>query len=511
MSIMKSIRTYIQVFAVALMAASCNALDLAPVDTWSINNYWNTEEQCERFLQGLQYRMRERAETFMQMGELRGGTMNTSSITSIGEGAYNIEAVANNLSEANPVFTNWGNFYMDIYQINHAIDKITDECSFLSDDQRNMYLGRLHGMRAFYYFHMLRTWGGVPLCDKPDVLMTSEIAELRKERASERKTWEFVRDDADLSFGYYSKVASPETDKAYWNFGATCCLRAEVYLWGVKVKPLKESTVLSSDVQGDLEKARVSLEKIQSSYSLNDDFADAFSPYNKDSNTEVIFAMRYMLNEKTNFYSNYTYNVNTFTQYCDGTGKKLDNPLNIGSGAMRYEYSGTFYDSFGDEDKRRDATFLQFYRNEEGSINIAGRCLCKFIGEANNGNNQYTNDFPVYRYSDVALMFAEIYNELGQGGQVKTWMDLVRDRAYGDGVNPFTYTSKEDAEEAILAERSKEFVAEGKRWYDIRRMAGAKYALDLVQDNELKLVWPIDSGVLAKDNLVKQNEGYIVD
>ena len=51
-------------------------------------------------------------------------------------------------------------------------------------------------------------------------------------------------------------------------------------------------------------------------------------------------------------------------------------------------------------------------------------------------------------------------------------------------------------------------MAEGKRWYDIRRMLGGKHALELVGGDERKLVWPIDAGVLAKDNLVEQNEGY---
>lgn len=508
---MKILRKYINLLLVPVLAVSCNALDLAPVDTWSINNYWNTEEQCSRFMQGLQFRMRERAETFLQMGELRGGTLSTASVTSIGEGAYNIEAVANNLSEANPVFTNWGNFYMDIYQINHAIDKISDECPFLSEDTRNSYLARLYGMRAFYYFYMLRTWGGVPLCDEPDVLMTSIIAELRKERATERQIWEFVRDDADRSFDLYSSLAATETDKQYWNFGATCCLRAEVNLWGVKVRPLKETEVFSSDIAGDLDKAEKSLQAISGSYSLNGSFADAFSPYDKDSNPEVIFAMRYRLNEKTNFYSNWTYNVSTFTQYCDEDGTALNNPLNIASGALRYEYSEDFYNSIAGNDTRKDATLLQFYRNGGDGITVAGRCLCKFIGEENNGRNQFTNDFPVYRYSDVALMLAEINNEQGEAGQVETWMNLVRDRAYGAGVNPFTYSDYESAEEAILQERAVEFVAEGKRWFDVRRMSGGRHALDLVDGNELKLVWPIDAGVLSKDNLVKQNEGYLTE
>ena len=34
---------------------------------------------------------------------------------------------------------------------------------------------------------------------------------------------------------------------------------------------------------------------------------------------------------------------------------------------------------------------------------------------------------------------------------------------------------------------------------------------ELVGGNELKLVWPIDAGVLSKDSKVKQNEGYVTE
>lgn len=42
-------------------------------------------------------------------------------------------------------------------------------------------------------------------------------------------------------------------------------------------------------------------------------------------------------------------------------------------------------------------------------------------------------------------------------------------------------------------------------------LRGGKYALELVGGNELKLVWPIDAGVLSKDSKVKQNEGYVTE
>ena len=123
-----------------------------------------------------------------------------------------------------------------------------------------------------------------------------------------------------------------------------------------------------------------------------------------------------------------------------------------------------------------------------------------------NGKIQFTNDIPLYRYMDIALLLAEIYNELGDKAETVKWINKVRSRT---GVGPYSYTNKEEAEEVILKERTFEFVGEGKRWYDVRRMLDGKYALDLVDGNELKLVWPIDAGVLSKDNKVKQNKGYL--
>lgn len=214
---------------------------------------------------GLHYRVRERAENMLLMGEMRGGMLNTASVTSTGEGAYNVEAVNNNLSEANPGLTNWGNFYMDIYQINHAIDKISTACEFLDDKTRHTYLGQLYGLRAFYYFHMLRTWGGVPLCDKPDVLMTSEIAKLNKERATEQETWQFVRDDVERSCRMYEDLGfgNFKSKNCYWNKAASYCLKAEVCLWGAKVKPLKGSAVLSPSPEDDLTDAKNALEAVR--------------------------------------------------------------------------------------------------------------------------------------------------------------------------------------------------------------------------------------------------------
>ncbi len=64
---------------------------------------------------------------------------------------------------------------------------------------------------------------------------------------------------------------------------------------------------------------------------------------------------------------------------------------------------------------------------------------------------------------------------------------------------------------AILTERQKEFVAEGKRWWDLVR-AGDDYVFDEIESldkaDAYKIYYPISEGMLANDEQLKQTEGY---
>ncbi|MEO6682610.1 MAG: RagB/SusD family nutrient uptake outer membrane protein [Ginsengibacter sp.] len=99
----------------------------------------------------------------------------------------------------------------------------------------------------------------------------------------------------------------------------------------------------------------------------------------------------------------------------------------------------------------------------------------------------------------------------------------MRKRAYrANPFTPFVNGSFERNKLAIFSERGRELVAEGKRWYDLRRMQDASgsplaFRKDLplvgVLDKateEYKLLWPIDRGTLTSDETLKddQNPGY---
>ncbi|MNV33459.1 SusD family protein [compost metagenome] len=99
----------------------------------------------------------------------------------------------------------------------------------------------------------------------------------------------------------------------------------------------------------------------------------------------------------------------------------------------------------------------------------------------------------------------------------------VRNRAYAGKAPLFINGSFEANELAILYERTKEFVSEGKRWFDLRRMQDVTgkpllFRKDLnlvgvlnnIDGQKHKILWPIDLGTLTADPKLndQQNPGY---
>ena len=78
-------------------------------------------------------------------------------------------------------------------------------------------------------------------------------------------------------------------------------LRAEILLWGCKVKPIGGTSVYSKNISADLAAAKQALQDIidcgKYGFASKTSFEDVFDVTKKD-NKEMIFVIRYMLNEK---------------------------------------------------------------------------------------------------------------------------------------------------------------------------------------------------------------------
>lgn len=497
---------YYYLLMTVFFLTSCDALDLAPQDGFAEGNFWKNESQVAGYVSGMHTELRAQGQTFYIMGEQRGGLFTT--IGTFGTGMDNTTIIDHNLKETSPGYSNWAGFYDNILKLNVLIERLEGGLSFLSQDKLNYYKGQAYGLRAWYYFYLLRTWGGVPLILEPKVAQgNTNPKDLYTPRSSEKDVMDFLKAEitrSETSFANDDFTLSTKRD--LWSKAATLMLKADIYLWSAKV--------YGTDTNNDLTTAMNALKAVQASpkFGLLDNFNEVFS-YNNKGNKEIIMALHYEQGEAEQTMKRFMYDIPMMASYYDREGNPMNDPLNVGDQTiLANEWKWSFYESFSDKDSRKDFTFLDFYNADRTKHGVV---LRKFLGmvDATTNKRFYGDDMPLYRYAELLLMMAEIKNK--QGLDPSAEINEIRKRACGEG-NYEVYTNKSFAENelAILHERDKEFVREGKRWFDVRRMqdaSGKPLAFTesgLSESESYKLLWPIDTQTMTKDPLVEQTPGY---
>jgi hypothetical protein len=131
----------------------------------------------------------------------------------------------------------------------------------------------------------------------------------------------------------------------------------------------------------------------------------------------------------------------------------------------------------------------------------AGTRINKFevpLGSANSLNN----DFPIFRYGDVILMKAECAWKLGRTADAIALVNQIRTRSSAPALTTI------DAD-ILLAERGKEFFAEGQRRSDLIRFG--KYTAawwEKPASQPFRTLFPIPQGQLQANPNLTQNPGY---
>ncbi len=519
-------------------ASSCSdKLDLAPIDYYGSNNYWKQPAHLTANINGIHSDLRSMAWTrTITLGELRGGLYAVGA-GSDGSSLSSGDIIEQKLSEDRPGLTNFGGFYGPILDLNLFLQQI--ETVEASEAMKNYYRAQVYGIRALYYFDLYRTYGTVPIRLTPDVVNgVLDVNVLSMERAAAADVMAQIKSDIEKSLEYFGTTSAFDAyaaggAKSYWSKAATETLKGEVYLWNAKVSVGNQAAT-----PADLATAKEALLNVKNNYglSLQANFADIFSVQRR-GNSEVIFASRFLDGEASSGgFASYLYRSDqgTVKDLYKADGTRFGDALNIKStGILRYQYKNALFNMFDATDTRRAATFEPAYR-DAAATTLEVAIVRKSIGEINaQGNRVYTSDIIHYRLADVLLMLAEIANMEGNDTDVKTYIDMVRRRAYTPAVFDVTaslaYTPGTflENELAILQERTKEFVQEGKRWYDLLRMRTAKtggqalvFSADanidgstiptLPESEAYKVLWPIDKALMTNDTKLTQTPGYEV-
>jgi hypothetical protein len=148
-------------------------------------------------------------------------------------------------------------------------------------------------------------------------------------------------------------------------------------------------------------------------------------------------------------------------------------------------------------DLRKDYSLASSYIDNKTGKTISIRHVKKYrdvpyqSGDAN-------IDFPVIRYADVLLMYAEALNENGKTAEACNMLNKVRRRGFG---YQSTETSLVDISTAdkvvfrdkVLQERRVELAFEGQRWFDLVRTGRAVQVMKSkgFKINDTQLICPI--------------------
>lgn len=597
---------YIKTLAIGLMTGasvlttSCN-LDYKPIDNFSANSFWGSQTEFEGFITAIsnQFRSANASNVLFYAGELRSGVFEMATID--GSGILNSEPLQNIYDADHPQFSTFGGYYGFIANINELIYRCNNT-NVLSDKVKNGLLGMAYGYRAFSYFQMYRMYGGVVLRTEPDVILGNyEATLLYKGRSTAEETLKQIKEDIKTSLEYFDQtdyVYKSSSKDYYWTKAATEMLAGEVYLWSGKVE--------TGDHQAnaaDVATAATYFNNVINNYGfdLQDDFYSVWTtPHNKES----IFSVCYSSENDGTYYNvppfqllwarttgtsylNYWSNMdqegwghvksvaNRFGQWYN---KETDKSANIeiwdkcSFGPCRYTYKNSLYYQFDENDSRvkmfypmwnltqeeRDngINYLDNFDPKDGKHKLAGTFVCKFRPSIPSGSTTYQMvvDMPIYRLAMAYLYAAECANYAGDNAAVVKYINKIRERAYGDkwdeDVYGYTAGDFKANETALMREWDKEFVAEGQRWWNLRRLTTVKggtqkdhfvfqpegclgFGLDtannpwmtdingnLIETNvpvlngttqdEHLLLWPLDKGLLGSDTELadQQNPGY---
>ncbi|MBC7828299.1 MAG: RagB/SusD family nutrient uptake outer membrane protein [Chitinophagaceae bacterium] len=508
-------KKYIFYIVVIFGCLSCEKkLDQAPISNPSAGNFYRNTADFQQAIAGI-YQGTHNPDygiTQFDLSEVRSDNIYSPGTSGVRDWIpiNNFERAA--LAANHPIVSGvWNGDFNGILRANTVIDKL-DAAVVPDNATRDKMEGEAKFFRAFFYFDLVRWFGKVPIFDH----VATPTEALTVPRSPVADVYALIISDLQTAITKLPPKSTAAGERGRATTDAAKGLLALVYLTRSGATYNIEGPGLGTN---DYATAITLLNEIIASnrYSLQPTYASVFS-YTNENNSEIIFDMQ---------------NIDPGTTADAGLGTQLPSAMYEGqyANAVKIGFAGgvdidapklpsnNLRTSFEAADTRDDFSILPNYTDLNGNF-INRSQFVKFLDLTKKPliRFNFAINFPILRYADVLLMKAEAILRGGGGGtqaEIDALVKQVRDRAglSGSVLNNITL-------DLLLAERRREFIAEGKRWHDLVRtgkVLTVMAAFDASDDVSNKMnpitandiIYPIQQNQLSvSPGLYTQNAGY---
>lgn len=377
---------------------------------------------------------------------------------------------------------------------------------------KNLYLAKYQArfLRAFFYFELVKRYGGVPIFEKP-LSLNSDFTKVPRNTLSE--CIKFIVDECDSAASKLPVIYEQENDMGRATKGAALALKSRVLLYAAsdlfndpswaEGYPYPELISLTDDKtreerwQAAAEAADAVIRLSGAGYSLLKDYPNIFKAPSVYNSSEIIFVRRLAASngfEKNNYPIGYDLGNSGTTP----TGNLVDDYEVIsGSKAIPFDWNNPEHaaNPFAKRDPRLEYSILvnnEVFKGRKVECWAGGKdgpgtarssrtgyYIKKYINpELDLLKNQTSiHAWILFRIGEFYLNYAEAVNEWKKSGNervpgasltARTAITNLRRRA---GLPPVSAASAgyEDFREIVRHERRIELAFEGHRMWDVRR------------------------------------------
>ena len=391
----------------------------------------------------------------------------------------------------------WGGNYGAIGMANRVIQAAQSIESSEDQDEYDNILGQAHAIRAYAHFQILTFFSSDYTDDSAlaGLLITSPAEDIFEARARSTNGEFYTAINADLEMA--ESLINASEGVTFMGADFVTALRARIAAY-----------------RGDYAMADTYAASLLVDYPIATK-AQYTAMFEDTDFTEVIFSLERSIGDSYDGQGTEGGGwAGSLFAFIDATA----------SGGPFMEMSRAVYNILAGTDDVRlsrnlnedESTIDPTYATNDNYLNDDVLLVFKYPG----GTQPLLNDLKVFRASEMLLIRAEAAADAGEYDDAAAFLNQLRDARYGSAQSEYSFTTEQGAFGAILDERRLEFLFEGHRWVDLKRLGSRgnrgidrdekerENLASTILTSDYRFTLPIPLSETTANSGVDQNDGY---